>query len=139
MLIETRSASLMAAVSSPGCHCQPHKVYFAGTEEKKQKATAKGLVQAGAEHHQPGAFGVCCWALCPGITWHFVPPAPLSALAVPMLTNTSCTAHPHSFPCSLLEAAIMCKKEGEGKTSTARNHIILLQSCQETDCRSSCI
>lgn len=71
---------------------------FCWNRGKNQNTATKGLLQASAEHHQPGAFGVCCWSsvpcIIPVIPWHFVPPAPLSALAVPMLT----AAHPKLLP-----------------------------------------
>lgn len=63
VLIETKSASRMAAASS-----QDTVTSRAGgillEQEKIQNATSKGLVRAGAEHHQaepiaPNA-GVCC-------------------------------------------------------------------------------
>lgn len=48
VLIETESASLMAAVSSPGCHAGCILL----EQRKNQNAAAEGLVQAGAEHHR---------------------------------------------------------------------------------------
>lgn len=139
MLIETKSASLMAAVSSPGCHYQAHKVYFAGTEGKTKilqpKACCRQVLSITSLEHLEFAAG----ALCPALS--------LSSLGIlfpqPHSQHWQCPCSllpiPSSFPCSLPEAAIMYKKEGEGKASIARNHIIFLQSCQETDCRSSCI
>lgn len=89
-----------------------------------------------------GCLGFAAGALCPALslqslgflftrlpTQHrhhprWLPPA---ALPIPRLGT------------SLLEAAITCKKEEGGKTSTATIRIILLQPCQETDCKSCCI
>lgn len=66
VLTETKSASLMAAVSSPRCRYQPRRVYFAGAG-KNQNAAAKALVRAGGEHHQaqPAVWGV--WGLLLGL------------------------------------------------------------------------
>lgn len=117
----------------------PHKVYFA-VMGKNQKCHSQ-RPDSGRCWASPvwSIYGLllglcalhCLLAFC----------SPLPALAVPVVTNTAVLPMPSSFPCLVPPscAAIMCTKEGDSKTSTARNHIILLQPCQETDCRSSCI
>jgi len=150
VLTENQSASLMAAVSSPRRRCQPCRVYFAGAREN-QNATAKGLVRADAKHHRVQPAARIIWGLLLGLS---APHCPCghSAFFLPSLALGTGSAHAlwpglhcpslSSFlhlHASLPEPAIVCKKEEEGKTSTARIHIILLQLCQETDCKSSCI
>lgn len=147
VLIETKSASLMAAVSSPGCHAGCILL----EQRKSQNAAAEGLVQAGAEHHraQPAVWSV--WGLLLGLCAPHCPCGhPAFCSPSPALGTGSAHAHCHGLRCPLPssflrfgallpKAAIMCKKEEEGKTSTARIRIILLQPSQETDCKSSCI
>ena len=84
VLTETKSASLVAAVSSPGCRYQPHKVYFAATGKKNQNAAAKGLVQAGAEHPVWSIWSLLlglCALHCPLDHLAFCPHSPGSAHA----------------------------------------------------------
>lgn len=136
----------MAAVSSPGCHYHSHKVYFAATGEKTKmpqpKAWCRQVLSITSLEHLVLAAGALCPALSLGSLGILFPQPHSQHWQCPCSPTLAMLPIPSSFLClgtSLLEAAIMCKKEGEGKTSTARNHIISLQSCQETDCRSSCI
>lgn len=124
VLTETKSASLMAAVSSPRCHYQPCRSYFAGAG-KNQNAAAKALVRAGAEHHQGQPAVRSVWGLLLGLCAPYCPcshsafrslSTALSTALSTGITHAGChrphCPSPSSFPrlgTSLLEAAIVQK------------------------------